>query len=270
MAYSYALLELNEALRAIKQEAATDPQIIHLNDALYAASEEIQNDLGRNVVKLSTKHWIEYHERSHSEPTVLRVLHWPIQADWGSLEIAEDSSRAYGATTVLTSGTDYRIVNEGDHTSKIERISGDSETTWLSGYEAIRITFKGGWALADIPPPIKRVCRKYTALLSNIETLGPQLAFGLPKRTIPDGERTNDPSIRRSHQHDCEGPQQGYPAAVSQEPKDHAAGALRRVLVKPFRGADLEVATGEIQPQRWPLCEIRSTEPPLLCAMVSK
>jgi hypothetical protein len=70
MAYSYALLELNEALRAIKQEAATDPQIIHLNDALYAASEEIQNDLGRNVVKLSTKHWIEYHERSHSEPTL--------------------------------------------------------------------------------------------------------------------------------------------------------------------------------------------------------
>lgn len=176
MAYSYALLELNESLRAIKQESATDPQIVHLSDALYAASEEIQNDLGRNVVKLSTKHWIEYHERSHSEPTVLRVLHWPIQTDWGSLEIAEDSSRAYGATTVLTSGTDYRIVNEGDHTSKIERISGDSETTWLSGYEAIRITFKGGWALADIPPPIKRVCRKYTALLFQ-EVMNQEYAF---------------------------------------------------------------------------------------------
>ncbi len=163
MAYSYSLLSLAEALRAIKQAGATNPKTDDINDALHAASEEIQDCLGRPVVMLDTKHWIEYHQPSRTEPTVLRVLHWPIDTTWGSIEVAEDTSRAYGATTVLTSGTDYRIVNEGDNTSRIERISGDSETTWVSGYEAIRITIKGGWAEADIPRPMRRICKEFLA-----------------------------------------------------------------------------------------------------------
>lgn len=162
MAYGYGLLSDAEALRAINQIGASNPRIDDINDALYAASDEIQNYLERLIVKLSDKHWIEYHERSRTEPTVLRVLHWPIDTSWASIEIAEDSSRAYGATSILTAGTDYRIVNE-QYTSKIERLSGDSETTWLSGYEAIRITIKGGWAEADIPPAIKRICREFLA-----------------------------------------------------------------------------------------------------------
>lgn len=163
MPYSYGLLSYAEALRAVNQAGASKPRNADIYDALYAASDEIQNSLGRLIVKLSAKHWIEYHERSRTEPTILRVLHWPIDTTWVSIEVAEDSSRAYGATTVLTAGTDYRIVNEDDHTSKIERLSGDSETSWLSGYEAIRITIKGGWAETDIPPQIKRICREFMA-----------------------------------------------------------------------------------------------------------
>jgi hypothetical protein len=163
MAYNYALLSFEEALRAINQAGVPDPRRYDIHDALYAASDEIQGNLGRKILKRTDKHWIEYHERSRREPQILRVLHWPIQTDWASIEVAEDTSRAYGATTVLTSGTDYRIIDRGDQTSEIVRISGDSETAWVSGYEAIRITIKGGWALDDIPPPIRRVCREYTA-----------------------------------------------------------------------------------------------------------
>ncbi len=163
MAYSYALLSWDEAKRALNQANATDLRVEDIYDALFAASDEIQTVLGRKVVKLTSKHWVEYHECDSYSPHVLRVLHWPIQTDWASLEIAEDSDREYGATTVLTSGTDYRIVNDGDHTSKIIRLDGDYTTAWESGYEAIRITIKGGWAIADIPPPIKRICKEYLA-----------------------------------------------------------------------------------------------------------
>jgi hypothetical protein len=146
MAYSYALLSLAEALRAIKQTGASAPKNADIHDALYAASDEIQNILERKIVKLDAKHWIEYHERDSYQPHVLRVLHWPVDTTWASLEIAEDSDRDYGATTVLTNATDYRIVNDGDHTSRIIRLNGDNTQAWESGYEAIRITIKGGWA----------------------------------------------------------------------------------------------------------------------------
>jgi hypothetical protein len=163
VAYSYALLSWAEALRAVAQQHATDVKGDDINDALHAASEEIQNILARHVVKLTDKHWIEYHEQNWYEPSVLRVLHWPIQTDWGSIEIAEDSDRDYGAASLLTSGTDYRIVNEADHTSKIVRLNGDVTQAWESGYEAIRVTIKGGWTVEDIPSPVKRVCREYMA-----------------------------------------------------------------------------------------------------------
>jgi hypothetical protein len=163
MAYNYALLSAQEALRAIGQANVPDPKLNDLNDALYAACDEIQSCVGRKILKRTDKHWIEYHQRSRTESHILRVLHWPIQTDWGSLEIAEDDTRDYSATTLLTSGTDYQIVDEGDDTAKIIRIDGDSTRSWLSGYEAIRITIKGGWAEADIPPPIKRICREFLA-----------------------------------------------------------------------------------------------------------
>ncbi|UCD59031.1 MAG: hypothetical protein JSV16_08020 [Candidatus Hydrogenedentota bacterium] len=185
MAYSYSLLSPPETLRAINQAGASNKRTNDINDALFAASEEIQSFLGRDIVKLSAKHWIEYHERSRTEPTVLSVLHWPIDTSWGSIEICEDSSRAYGASTVLVNGTDYRIVHKGNQTSEIIRLSGDSETSWLSGYEAIRITIKGGWAQVDVPPTIKRVCREFLARQYHA-TVNQDYAF----KTIDDARGT--------------------------------------------------------------------------------
>jgi hypothetical protein len=162
MAYDYALLSNPEAQRAIKLAGADKPPIDDINDALWAASEEIQNVLGRPIIQ---KTWVEYHRRSRTEPTILRVLHWPISS---ITEIAEDADRDYGATTVLTADTDYQIIHEDttsslDSASKIVRISNDSPTAWDSGFEAIRITFVGGWTLANVPYPIRRVCSEYMA-----------------------------------------------------------------------------------------------------------
>lgn len=163
MSYDYALLTITEAERAINQAGATNPKTEYIKDALYSASEEIHDRLDRMILKRDSKHWIEYHERDPAMPHILRVLHWPIDTSWGSFEIAEDSDRSYGADTLLTADTDYRIVNAGDQTSKIIRLSGGSPTSWLSGYEAIRITLKGGWAEADIPRSIRRICREFLA-----------------------------------------------------------------------------------------------------------
>lgn len=157
MAYEYALLSMEESQRAIKQADASEPRLNDINDALDAASQQIQDYLERVVIRAS---WIEYHQMCTYQPSILRIKHWPISA---VTEIAEDSARSYGASSVLTVDTDYQIIEEGEHTSIIRRISGDTPTTWLSGFEAIRVTFSGGWLPADVPPVIRRVCREYLA-----------------------------------------------------------------------------------------------------------
>ena len=159
MAYEYRLLTAEEALRALKMEAASDPLTEQINDALDAASVEIQNYLGRDVLKVSR---IEYHTRPRFEPDVLWVKHWPI----GTVtEVAEDADRVWGATSVLTAGTDYQINTLGDETTEIQRLSGGAPSTWSAGFEAVKVTFTGGWLVADIPKSIKSVCGEYMARL---------------------------------------------------------------------------------------------------------
>ncbi len=158
MAYADALLSLAEAQRAINQAGASNVRVDDVNDALWAASEEINNYLGRTIIEGS---WIEYHRVSRTEPTTLRVLHWPIAS---VSEIAEDSDRTYGSSSLLTADTDYQIIHE-EYDTKIVRISGSVPTTWESGFEAIRITFTGGWTIANVPYTIRAVCSEYLARL---------------------------------------------------------------------------------------------------------
>jgi hypothetical protein len=155
MAYAYNLLSLEEAKLALKLEGASSPPNDRINDALYSSSQEINNYLERELISTA---WIEYHERSSAAPSVLRVLHWPPTSP--ITEIAEDTSRAYGATTVLTENTDF-LVNY--NTGEITRVSGGSPTTWFSGFEAIRIKLTGGWSEANVPPAVKDVCKEYMA-----------------------------------------------------------------------------------------------------------
>ncbi len=157
MAYSYRLITTDEAKRALSQSEASDPRLADIDDALTAASDEIQEYLERVVVQTS---WIEYHQRSRTEPSVLRVKHWPISS---VTEVAEDTNRDYGSTTVLTADTEYIVMDEDEHTSKIIRLSSDTPKGWTAGFEAIRVKVTGGWTVANMPPRIRRVCREYLA-----------------------------------------------------------------------------------------------------------
>ena len=87
MAYGYALLDADEAKRAVKQESAGTPMTTQINDALYAASQEINDYLEREVL---SDGWIEYHQRNPKEPSVIRILHWPASA----IEIANPTIRS--------------------------------------------------------------------------------------------------------------------------------------------------------------------------------
>jgi hypothetical protein len=155
--YAHKLLSVAEMKRALKQTAATEPDLDQMHDALDAASEEIQEYLERVIIQDA---WTEYHQLSATEPSILRVKHWPISS---ITEIAEDSDRDYGSATLLTANTDYVVMDKGEHTAELVRLSGDSPTSWESGFEAIRIKLTGGWLLADVPRPIRRVCREYLA-----------------------------------------------------------------------------------------------------------
>ncbi len=161
MGYAHVLLSDDAAKRALNQEGASDPKLQQITDALEAASEEVNGFLERIIIRGA---WIEYHEVSRTEPSVIRLLHWPPVSP--ITEIAEDSNRAYGSSTVLTEGTDFLV---DYNTGKITRLSGDSPTSWLAGFEPIRVKFNGGWTLENVPPKIKKVVGEYMARIYTAE-----------------------------------------------------------------------------------------------------
>lgn len=162
MAYAYPLITLEEAQRELKQDNATEPALQRINDALEQASAEIIAYLDWELSPSDA--WIEYHQLPTYDQHELWLKHPKGGSTFSITEVAEDSSRTYGATTVLTVTTDYIVDTKR---GVLIRVSGDSTTTWLSGFEAIRVKLTAGYAIGDVPPEVKRVCRDYTARIYN-------------------------------------------------------------------------------------------------------
>jgi len=162
MAYAYPLISMAEAQRELKQESATDPELQRIQDALEQASAEIIAYLDWELSPSDA--WTEYHQAPRYGGSELWLKHPRGDSDFSITEVAEDSSRTYGSTSVLTVTTDYIVDSKR---GVLIRVSGDSTTSWLSGFEAIRVKLTAGYALSEVPPEVKRVCRDYMARIYN-------------------------------------------------------------------------------------------------------
>jgi len=127
--------------------------------AISRASDLIQGYLGRRLI-LGAADYTEYHslDRGDSE---LYLGDWPISS---VTSVHEDTTRAYGATALLVEGTDYIVSKPG---GKLIRIAGatSGKCSWALGFRAIKVLFKAGWAIADVPMRFKDACLHLTAIL---------------------------------------------------------------------------------------------------------
>jgi len=65
MAYLYSLLDMPGAERALGTPGQTNPRTTDITESLAAASQEINDNLEREIL---TKAWIEYHQRHRIDP----------------------------------------------------------------------------------------------------------------------------------------------------------------------------------------------------------
>lgn len=103
--------------------------------------------------------YIEYHTpdgTSESWP-----MEWPVAQ---LLEVNEDVSRTYAASSQLVANTDY-ILTRSRRGDKLVRLWGTQPGRWLLGFRAIRKTYSGGYTAATVPGDLKDACRKLTKLL---------------------------------------------------------------------------------------------------------
>ena len=128
---------------------------VALATALIAeCSEEIETVLDRQVV--SRGNITEYH-RFTDDSSELWLRWFPVIS---VVSVHEDSDRAY-TNTALVEGTDYIVDKQ---TGKLTRISGNSESSWLTGFEAVRVVWTGGYTQATVPGDLKRIAKEFFAL----------------------------------------------------------------------------------------------------------
>ena len=152
---------------------------------ITGSSAIIETYLHRELVTRGTiteYHWLE--ESTHE----LYLSSYPIIA---VTSVHEDAARGYGASYLLTTGTDFVAVNtEG----KLIRTS--SATTgirnWLMAFEGTKVVYTAGYAsTAAIPQTIKDVCKRlvrevYQEITKNLAGLtGATDAMGTISRIGP-------------------------------------------------------------------------------------
>ena len=153
---SNALILESEARREVRNPDGGD--FVLIDDLIVEASVEMESELDRQIVTRGTI--TEYH--SFWRPSATLHLHeWPAIS---VVTVHEDPDRSYGATTLLTVNTDYKVISN-DWGAKLIRLSGGSPTTWTTGFEAIQIVYTGGYATtAVVPRDLKRVTRELFAM----------------------------------------------------------------------------------------------------------
>jgi hypothetical protein len=150
MTTDYALITAEDA--ALELRSIPDELLVAA--LLEECSAEIETVLDRQVV--TRGNITEYHSvRTCTAELYLRFF--PIL---NVVSVHEDSNRLY-TNAALTEGTDY-VVNP--EIGKLTRISGDAETSWLTGREAVRVVWSGGYAQAGVPGDLKRIAKEFVAL----------------------------------------------------------------------------------------------------------
>lgn len=106
--------------------------------------------------------YVEYHCPTGSDPCELLSMEWPIQ---NVLSLNEDASRAFGASTILTSGTDYVVTNdERGRRCRLLRLSSALPRPFVRGFRANELIHSAGFSASGVPEDIKDVCARLVKL----------------------------------------------------------------------------------------------------------
>lgn len=150
-----ALLSVAELKSFLFGSGAT--QDTALESAINRASDLIQSHLGRRLVTPASD-YVEYHTLRQASAD-LYLMDWPIKT---ITSVHEDSSRVYGASSLLTVDTDY-IVSKPR--GKLIRVSGSATQSWLTGFRAIKVTWSPEYAVADLPAHFKDAALHLASIL---------------------------------------------------------------------------------------------------------
>lgn len=176
------IIDREQAIRELADHSGVSDEQT-LDDLLEASTAEIEGFLNKHVVTPGTI--TEYHEL-HDYTSEIYLRQWPVIA---VTSVHEDTNREYGATTLLTEGTDY-IVDAAP--GRLIRVSGASKTSWSTGFEAIKVVYSGGYATqAAVPADLKKISREHVVMMlreienrdQNLESV--QDAFGNFRRFGP-------------------------------------------------------------------------------------
>jgi hypothetical protein len=112
---------------------------------LNQSSALVENYLGRHIITRGTL--TEYHS-FHSADSDLYVRQWPILS---VSTVHEDLDREYGSGDLLTVNTDYIVVMPVGKLMRTISSTG-GERSWLNGFRAVKVVYKGGYLNRDVVP----------------------------------------------------------------------------------------------------------------------
>lgn len=177
----------------------------------------------RRRLRAPASAYTEYHSLRLARAE-LHLLDWPI-TDAAAVMVHEDpaweslpSADRYAASTLLVLGTDYTI--DKAHGTLI-RIG----NSWATGRRAIRVQYTAGFALADVPPDIKRRCKDLVARMYREDDkrehgiASRTDAAGTITRLLPAELTTLDREALKPEQrpHGCSGTRDDEPADVDDD-----------------------------------------------------
>ena len=153
MALSESHFVCTEAEYRLNAAAGGSDQKANIQAALRDTTTYMERLIGRSIVSrgaVTEYHTIPFQSWRES----IRLNQYPLLT-LTSVHESCASPRVYDATTLLVNGTDYVYIAD---TGEIRRLCSSELTTWRWGYRAIKVVYTAGWAQADVPGELKRIC----------------------------------------------------------------------------------------------------------------
>lgn len=132
-------------------------QEAQLENAINTASTLLETRLKRQIV--TRGNLTEFHS-PQMRSNVLFLGDYPVIA---VASVNEDSSRIYGAGTVLVVDTDYVIIKDKGELKRTG--SGGGAWLWFPGFRTVKVVYSAGYAVADVPADIKGLCLELAAVI---------------------------------------------------------------------------------------------------------
>lgn len=146
---------------AVREVDISSPGRTHVPDWFSAiASVVVTGAAGQSAstkVQVGTTYgYVEYLSPAISTAE-LRLIDWPvIQVS----TVHEDIDHTYGATTLLTQGTDYSV----DKGGQIIRLYASDRDEWDIGWRVVKATYSAGYTRSNVPEDLKLATLKLVAL----------------------------------------------------------------------------------------------------------